>query len=46
VSGLELGGLAGSMVAGALSDRAIRNAKGGAGHVGKRVQVRRCWGWG
>jgi sugar phosphate permease len=40
VSGLELGGLAGSTVAGLLSDRAIRGAKQGAGLVGKRVQVR------
>jgi sugar phosphate permease len=40
VSGLELGGLAGSTVAGLLSDRAIRGAKQGAGLVGKRIQVR------
>lgn len=39
VSGLELGGLAGSTVAGLLSDRAIRGAKQGAGLVGKRIQV-------
>ncbi|KAF8071289.1 uhpC [Scenedesmus sp. PABB004] len=39
VSGLELGGLAGSTVAGMLSDRAIRRAGPGAGLVGKRVQV-------
>jgi OPA family sugar phosphate sensor protein UhpC-like MFS transporter len=39
VSGLELGGLAGSMVAGALSDKSIRAAAPGVGHVGKRVQV-------
>jgi sugar phosphate permease len=39
VSGLELGGLAGSTVAGFLSDMNIRNAKGSAGHVGKRIQV-------
>lgn len=43
VSGLELGGLAGSTVAGLLSDRAIRGAKQGAGLVGKRIQVRRVW---
>lgn len=39
VSGLELGGLAGSTVAGLLSDRAIRGATGGAGLVGRRVRV-------
>jgi sugar phosphate permease len=39
VSGLELGGLAGSTVAGFLSDMNIRKSKGGAGHVGKRIQV-------
>lgn len=39
VSGLELGGLAGSTVAGLLSDRAIRGAKEGSGLVGKRIQV-------
>jgi sugar phosphate permease len=39
VSGLELGGLAGSVVAGALSDASIRNASPTTGHVGKRVQV-------
>jgi sugar phosphate permease len=42
VSGLELGGLAGSTVAGLLSDRAIRGAKQGAGLVGKRIQVGCC----
>lgn len=42
VSGLELGGLAGSTVAGLLSDRAIRGAKQGAGLVGKRIQVIVC----
>jgi sugar phosphate permease len=41
VSGLELGGLAGSTVAGLLSDRAIRSAKDGSGLVGKRIQVSR-----
>eukprot|EP00879_Flechtneria_rotunda_P013225 GHRR01013810.1.p1 GENE.GHRR01013810.1~~GHRR01013810.1.p1 ORF type:complete len:450 (+),score=159.08 GHRR01013810.1:172-1521(+) len=39
VSGLELGGLAGSTVAGFLSDKAIRGAKQGVGLVGKRIQV-------
>lgn len=39
VSGLELGGLAGSTVAGFLSDRAIRGAKAGSGLVGKRIKV-------
>jgi sugar phosphate permease len=39
VSGLELGGLAGSTVAGYLSDQSIKGAKAGAGHVGKRIQV-------
>lgn len=39
VSGLELGGLAGSTVAGFLSDRAIRGAKEGSGLVGKRIKV-------
>jgi sugar phosphate permease len=41
VSGLELGGLAGSTVAGLLSDRAIRSAKDGSGLAGKRIQVSR-----
>ncbi|XRB19043.1 MFS domain-containing protein [Pseudoscourfieldia marina] len=39
VSGLELGGLAGSLVAGKISDYAISRAKPGEGSVGKRVQV-------
>lgn len=39
VSGLELGGLAGSLLAGRLSDYLIKNAKPGEGFVGKRVQV-------
>lgn len=39
VSGLELGGLAGSLLAGRLSDHLIRTAKKGQGAVGKRVQV-------
>ncbi len=40
VSGLELGGLVGSLIAGKLSDQMIKNAKGKGGNVGKRVQVR------
>ena len=39
VSGLELGGLAGSLLAGRFSDHLIRTAKKGQGAVGKRVQV-------
>ena len=39
VSGLELGGLAGSLVAGKISDYAISRARPGEGSVGKRVQV-------
>lgn len=39
VSGLELGGLFGSLLAGKLSDYLISRA-GNSGHVGKRVQVR------
>lgn len=39
VSGLELGGLFGSLLAGKLSDMLINNSKGGGGNVGKRVQV-------
>lgn len=43
VSGLELGGLVGSLIAGRLSDYLIaRNTDGKGGNVGKRVQVR---GW-
>ncbi len=41
VSGLELGGLFGSLLAGKLSDMLINNSKGGGGNVGKRVQVGR-----
>jgi sugar phosphate permease len=41
VSGLELGGLVGSLIAGRLSDMMINNSKKGEGAVGKRVQV----GW-
>lgn len=40
VSGLELGGLVGSLIAGRLSDMMINNSKKGEGAVGKRVQVR------
>ncbi|GFR44243.1 hypothetical protein Agub_g5444 [Astrephomene gubernaculifera] len=39
VSGLELGGLVGSLVAGRLSDGLIAGAKGKGGNVGKRVTV-------
>ena len=45
VSGLELGGLFGSLLAGKLSDMLINNGAGkGGGNVGKRVQV--CGGGG
>jgi hypothetical protein len=43
VSGLELGGLVGSLIAGRLSDMMINNSKKGEGAVGKRVQVRVPW---
>lgn len=39
VSGLELGGLFGSLLAGKLSDMLINNSKGQGGNVGKRIQV-------
>ena len=39
VSGLELGGLLGSLLAGRLSDYLISKAKPGEGTVGKRIQV-------
>eukprot|EP00798_Chlamydomonas_sp_ICE-L_P021673 gene21673-28690_t len=39
VSGLELGGLFGSMLAGRISDWMIARSKGKGGNVGKRVQV-------
>ncbi len=39
VSGLELGGLVGSLIAGRLSDAMIRKAGGKGGNVGKRVQA-------
>ena len=40
VSGLELGGLFGSLLAGKLSDMLINNSQGSGGNVGKRVQAR------
>lgn len=40
VSGLELGGLVGSLIAGRLSDMLINRSGGKEGAVGKRVQVR------
>jgi sugar phosphate permease len=40
VSGLELGGLVGSLIAGRLSDMMINKSGGKGGAVGKRVQVR------
>jgi len=39
VSGLELGGLAGSLVAGRLSDYLIQTSKEGQGTVGMRIRV-------
>ena len=39
VSGLELGGLFGSLLAGKLSDMLIKSSAPGVGHVGKRIQV-------
>lgn len=39
MSGLELGGLVGSLLAGKLSDYLISKSKGKGGNVGKRVQV-------
>ena len=39
VSGLELGGLVGSLLAGKLSDQLIAKAKPGEGQVGKRLLV-------
>jgi hypothetical protein len=47
VSGLELGGLFGSLLAGKLSDMLINNSKGSGGNVGKRIQVggRSGCGW-
>ncbi len=42
VSGLELGGLLGSLSAGAISDHLVRNNDGTKGNVGLRVQVCSC----
>lgn len=39
VTGLELGGLAGSLVAGAVSDRLVSRCKTGDGRVGRRIRV-------
>ena len=39
VSGLELGGLVGSLSSGAISDYLVRNNDGSRGNVGLRVQV-------
>ncbi|KDD75525.1 major facilitator superfamily protein [Helicosporidium sp. ATCC 50920] len=39
VSGLELGGLFGSLLAGKLSDMLIASARPGAGNVGRRIRV-------
>jgi MFS transporter, OPA family, sugar phosphate sensor protein UhpC len=39
VSGLEVGGLAGSLLAGRLADRMVNTNKKGAGSVGMRVRV-------
>ena len=43
VSGLELGGLAGSLLAGKISDRLVASAPDGAGHVGRRLLVVRAY---
>ena len=43
VSGLELGGLVGSLLAGKISDQLISRAKPGEGHVGKRLLVVRAY---
>ena len=40
VSGLELGGLFGSLSSGAISDHLVRNNDGSKGNVGLRVQAR------
>ena len=40
VSGLELGGLLGSLSSGAISDYLVRNNDGSRGNVGLRVQAR------
>ncbi len=39
VSGLELGGLVGSLSSGAISDHLVRNNDGSKGNVGLRVQA-------
>ena len=39
VSGLELGGLCGSLVAGKISDARVAAAREGQGKVGLRIQV-------
>ena len=39
VSGLEVGGLAGSLLAGRLADRMVNNDKNNGGAVGMRVRV-------
>lgn len=39
MSGLELGGLLGSLSSGAISDYLVRNNDGSKGNVGLRVQV-------
>ena len=39
VSGLEVGGLFGSLLAGRISDSLIARSNGRGGNVGKRVQV-------
>eukprot|EP00746_Dinoflagellata_sp_MGD_P067670 gnl/MRDRNA2_/MRDRNA2_27936_c0_seq1.p1 gnl/MRDRNA2_/MRDRNA2_27936_c0~~gnl/MRDRNA2_/MRDRNA2_27936_c0_seq1.p1 ORF type:complete len:925 (+),score=216.79 gnl/MRDRNA2_/MRDRNA2_27936_c0_seq1:105-2879(+) len=41
ITGLELGGFVGSLLAGRLSDYLISTAKPGQGHVGRRIQVAR-----
>ena len=40
VSGLELGGLFGSLSSGAISDHLVRSNDGSKGNVGLRVQAR------
>lgn len=42
VSGLELGGLFGSLSSGAISDHLVRSNDGSKGNVGLRVQARRA----
>ena len=47
VSGLEVGGLFGSLLAGRISDWMVLKSQGRGGNVGKRVQVgtasKPCW---